>query len=219
MRLLAVCAVAFAFGFIGSMPLAGPISVMVVSLAARKKLTEALHVGLGAAVAEAGYAGLALWGFTTLLGRHPAVGPISHGVTAVMLSALGVRFALWKPRAQPDRHERRAGTWIVGFTVSALNPALLVTWGTAVAFLFSKGLARGVDPSSWPAAVLFGLSAGAGVAAWFVVLVGVLRRLEGKLPDRVLAWAVRVLGVALVGLGAWSAVQFAAWLGLRACAA
>jgi threonine/homoserine/homoserine lactone efflux protein len=212
MRLLVVCAVAFAFGFIGSIPLAGPISVMVVSRAAQKKFGEALQLGLGAALAEAVYAGLALWGFTTLLARHPAVVPVSHGVTAVVLSVLGVRFALWKPKSRRDRHERRAGTWVVGFTVSALNPTLLLTWGAAAAFIFSKGLATGLDASSWPTALLFGLSAGAGVAAWFVVLVAVLRRLRGKLPDRVLTWTIRVLGVALLGLGAWSAVQLVGWL-------
>jgi threonine/homoserine/homoserine lactone efflux protein len=213
MRLLAVCAVAFAFGFLGSMPLAGPIAVMVVSRAARRAFGEALHLGLGAAAAEAVYAGVALWGFATLLARHPDVVPLSHGVTAVVLGILGARFAVWKPRPRKDRHERRAGTLVVGFTVSAINPTLFVTWSAAVAFLFSKGLAKGLDASSWPAAVLFGLSAGAGVGAWFAVLVAGLRRLEGKLPERVLTWTIRGLGVVLVGLGVWSGVQLIAWLG------
>lgn len=215
MRLLAVCAVAFAFGFIGSMPLAGPISVMVVSRAVQKRFGEALHIGLGAAAAEAAYAGVALWGFTTLLARHPAVDPVSHGVTAVVLCALGVRFAVWKPKPRPDRHERheRRGGAVAGFTLSALNPTLLVTWSAAVAFLYSKGLGKGLDTPSGLAALLFGVSAGAGVAAWFGALVAVLRRLEGKLPEHALTWTVRVLGVALLGLGAWSGVQLVAWLG------
>jgi threonine/homoserine/homoserine lactone efflux protein len=212
MRLLAVCAVAFAFGFIGSVPLAGPIAVMVVSRAVQKHFGEALHIGLGAAVAEAAYAGVALWGFTTLLARHPAVDPVSHGVTAVVLIALGVRFAVWKPKPRRDRHERRGGA-IAGFTLSALNPTLLVTWSAAVAFLYSKGLGKGLDTPSWLAALLFGVSAGAGVAAWFGALVALMRRLQGKLPERALTWTVRVLGVALVGLGAWSGVQLVAWLG------
>jgi threonine/homoserine/homoserine lactone efflux protein len=212
MRLLAMCAVALVFGFVGSMPLAGPISVMVVSRAAREKFDEALHLGLGAALAEAIYAGVALWGYTTLLARHPAVLPVSHGVTAVVLTAVGVRFVFWKPKPHEDRNENKAGTFLVGFTVSALNPTLLVTWGAAVAFIFSKGLAAGPDVPSWLTPILFGASAGAGVASWFTVLVAMLRRLEGKLPERVLTWTVRGLGVALVGLGVWSGVQLVEWL-------
>jgi threonine/homoserine/homoserine lactone efflux protein len=212
MRLVAMCAVALVFGFVGSMPLAGPIAVMVVSRAARKKFDEALHLGLGGAVAEAVYAGVALWGYTTLLARHPAVDPVSHGVTAVVLGVLGVRFAVWKHRPHEDRHEKKAGTLLVGFGVSAINPTLLVTWGAAVAFIYSKGLGAGRDASSWWAPPLFGASAGAGVALWLWVLVAVLRKLEGKLPERALTWTVRGLGVALVGLGVWSGVELVEWL-------
>lgn len=208
MRLLAVCLVALVFGFVGSMPLAGPISVMVVARAARKQFGEALHVGLGAAAAEAIYAGVAFFGFTTILAHHPVVVPISHGVTAVVLLALGVRFAFWKLKEKKEK-KRRSGTVLVGFTLSAVNPTLLVTWTAAVAFLYSKGLG---DVSEW-GAIPFGLCAGVGVGGWFAVLVALLRKYEGKMPRRALTWTVRTLGVALAGLGVWSGVQLVKWIG------
>jgi threonine/homoserine/homoserine lactone efflux protein len=209
MRLLATCLIALAFGFFGSMPLAGPIAVMVVSRATRRRYGEALHIALGAAAAEAVYAGVAFWSFTTLLANHPIVVPVSRGVTAVVLSALGVRFAMWKQEHEPkDQNERRAGTWLVGLSLSAINPTLLITWSAAVAFLYSKGL--GV--SSALAAIPFGLCAGAGIGAWFAVLIAILRKFEGKLPLKVLNWTIRGLGVALVGLGVWSGVQLVQWL-------
>ncbi|MGD0524015.1 MAG: LysE family transporter [Polyangiaceae bacterium] len=208
MRILAVCLIALGFGFFGSMPLAGPIAVMVFSRGARRQYAEALHIALGAAVAEAVYAGVAFGSFTSLLASHPLVVPVSRGVTAVVLSALGVRFAAWKQHEQKDRYEKRPGTWLVGFSLSAINPTLLVTWSAAVAFLYSKGL--GVTAPL--VAVPFGLCAGAGIAGWFAILVGVLRHFEGKLPGAVLTWTIRVLGVALVVLGVWSAVQLVQWL-------
>jgi len=208
MRLVAVCIIALAFGFFGSMPLAGPIAVMVFSRASHRRYEEALHIGLGAAVAEAIYAGVAFWSFTSLLASYPLVVPVSRGVTAVVLSALGVRFALWKQHDPKDRYERRAGTSLVGFSLSAINPTLLITWSAAVAFLYSKGL--GV--SSPLAAIPFGVSAGVGIGAWFAILVAILRRFEGKLPVAVLTWTIRALGVALVGLGVWSGVQLVQWL-------
>jgi threonine/homoserine/homoserine lactone efflux protein len=208
MRLLATCLIALAFGFFGSMPLAGPIAVMVFSRASHRRYREALHIGLGAAVAEGIYAAVAFWSFTSLLASHPLVVPVSRAVTAVVLSALGVRFALWKATARKDTHERAAGTALVGFSLSAINLTLLVTWSAAVAFLYAKGVG---EPSNL-AAVPFGVCAAAGIAGWFVVLVAILRRFEGKLPVAVLVWTIRGLGVALVVLGVWSGVQLAQWL-------
>jgi threonine/homoserine/homoserine lactone efflux protein len=208
MGILAVCAVAFAFGFFGSTPLAGPISVLVVSRAARQRFEEARHIGVGAALAEAIYAGVAFWGFTSLVARHPLVVPVSEGITAVVLAALGARFAFWPSRDAQETDVPRPGTWLVGFTLSAINPTLLLTWSTAVAFVYGKGL-RAASPL---AAAPFGLSAGAGIATWFVLLVAILRRLHGRLPRRALTWTIRALGVALIGLGAWSGVQLARWM-------
>jgi threonine/homoserine/homoserine lactone efflux protein len=206
--IVAVCAIALAFGFFGSMPLAGPISILVVSRAAQKKYSEALHIAAGAAIAEGIYAGVAFLGFAALLAQHPIVVPISHGVTAIVLLGLGIRFAAWKPATAREGDERKGGTTFVGFSLAAINPTLLVTWGAAVAFLYSKGL--GV--TSPLAAIPFGAAAGAGIVAWFAMLVAILRRFEGKLPERALTWTIRVLGIALVGLGAWSGVQLVQWL-------
>jgi len=209
MRLLAVCTVALVFGFVGSMPLAGPISVMVVARAAQKQFGEALRVGLGAAAAEAIYAGIAFFGFTTILEHHPVLVPVAHGITAVVLLALGVWFVLWKPKEKEDAEKSRAGTVLFGFTVSALNPTLLVTWTGGVAFLYSKGLG---EVSPW-AAIPFGVCAGVGVGAWFAVLVALLGKYGRKMSRSVLTWAVRTLGVVLVGLGVWSGVQLVRWIG------
>jgi threonine/homoserine/homoserine lactone efflux protein len=209
---VAASLVALVFGYIGSIPLAGPIAVMQLSRGARGRFSEALRIGLGAAVAEAIYAGAAFWGYTTLLGHHPLVLPISHGVTAAVLVVLGVRFAFWTPCDKKDERERRAGTVLLGFAVSAMNPTLLVTWGAVVAFLYSEKL--GHMPAV--AALPFGLCSGSGVALWSATLVAVLRRYEGKVPRKALKWAVRTLGIALAAIGTWSGVQLALWLlGLR----
>jgi threonine/homoserine/homoserine lactone efflux protein len=208
MHLLATCLIALAFGFFGSMPLAGPIAVMVFSRASHRRYAEALHIGLGAAVAEGIYAGVAFWSFTSLLATHPLVVPVSRGVTAVVLSALGVRFALWSAKPPRDTHESAAGTALVGFSLSAINLTLLVTWSAAVAFLYAKGLGE----RSSLAALPFGACAAAGIAGWFAILVAILRRFEGKLPVPVLTWTIRTLGLALLALGLWSGVQLAQWL-------
>jgi threonine/homoserine/homoserine lactone efflux protein len=208
MPLLAICAIALTFGFVGSMPLAGPVAVMVVSRAANKKFGEALRVGLGAAVAEGVYAGIAFFGYTSLLAHHAVVVPISRGATAIVLGALGVHFVFWRRKEEKDERENKVGTALLGFSVSAANPTLFLTWSTAVALLYSKGLHR--PPAAY--AIPFGLSAAGGVAGWFFSLVVLLRTYERRLPQAAFTWAVRGMGVLLVALGAWSGVDLVRWL-------
>jgi len=208
MHLLAVCVVALVFGFVGSMPLAGPIAVMTISRAARGRYGEALRVGLGAAVAEGLYAALAFWGFTHLLGRSALVVPLSSAATALVLLPLGVRFMFWRADEERDHRESKAGTALLGFSVSALNPTLFVSWSAAVAFLYGALLQNPSEGDAIP----FGLCAATGIASWFLVLVGLLRRFEGKFGRGMLGWAVRALGLALFGIGVWSSVRLVAWL-------
>jgi threonine/homoserine/homoserine lactone efflux protein len=208
MRILLVSLVALAFGFFGSMPLAGPIAVLTVSRAARGRFDEALRIAAGAAVAEGIYAGVAFWGFTTFLARNALIVPISHGATAVVLTALGARFVFWRMNAAEDAHESRAGTLLLGFSVSLLNPTLLLTWSAAVAFVYSRHLA----PASALAALPFGACAAAGIAGWFACLVALMRKYRGKIPGNVLTYGVRGMGVALIGLGIAAGVALVHWI-------
>jgi threonine/homoserine/homoserine lactone efflux protein len=203
MQLIAICIVALLFGFVGSMPLAGPIAIMSVARASRGKYSEALRVGLGAAVAEGIYASLAFWGFTTFLASHAMVVPVSRAVTAIVLAAIGVRFVFWRPTADRDVRENKAGTALLGFSVSAINPTLLLTWSAAVAALYSHGLEEA--PAIY--AIPFGLCAAAGIAAWFVTLAALFKRYGGKLPQAALTWIIRSMGLVLVVLALWSAVK------------
>ncbi|MGO9833835.1 MAG: LysE family translocator [Polyangiaceae bacterium] len=211
MRLLAICALALAFGYIGSMPLAGPVAIMALSRAARKRFGEALRVGLGAAIAEGLYAGVAFFGYTSLLGRRPEVVPISRGATALILGALGLHFAFWRRKEAKDRRENKAGTALLGFSVSAANPTLFLTWSTAVALLYSKGLEQ--PPALY--AIPFGVSAACGVGGWFFSLTLLLRRYGARLSEAAFTWTVRAMGVLLVVLGAWSGVDLVRWLDHR----
>jgi threonine/homoserine/homoserine lactone efflux protein len=206
---LVVCVVAFAFAFLGSMPLAGPIAILTLSRAASGRYGEAVRIGLGAAAAEGIYAGLAFWGFATFLPHHALVAPISEGATSVLLVVLGVRFIFWRPPDEKgaDPRERKAGTAFLGFSISALNPTLLVTWTAVVAFLY----ARGVEQRYAVLAIPFGASATVGVAAWFACLVKILRVFKSKLPVTAFRWAIRIMGVVLVAIGIASGARFVQW--------
>ncbi|WNG44891.1 hypothetical protein F0U60_12900 [Archangium minus] len=195
MSTLITCLVAFAFGFIGSIPLTGPIAVMVLSLCVQKRFGAALRVGLGAALAEALYAAVAFWGFTTFLANRPAILPLSHALSALVLTLLGVYFLRWKPEDEVKPGEERSLMgFLLGFTISALNPTLLATWSAAVASLYSRQLFAFSEVLALP----FGAAAGAGVACWELLLVGLLKRYENRLPRSALTWVVQGMGLLLI---------------------
>jgi threonine/homoserine/homoserine lactone efflux protein len=205
MPFLAVSVVAFLFAFVGSLPLAGPVALLVVSNGAKGRYGDALRIALGAATAEGVYAFLAFWGFATFLARHALVLPISHGVTAVILCGLGLRFLFFKLKEGDRRREREArpGRFWVGFSVAALNPTLLATWGAVTTFLYARQLVHFTGLLAVP----FGAFAAAGIAAWGLLTVALLKRFRNELPRAALTWVVRGMGVLLVGAGVWSAVE------------
>jgi len=202
--------VAFGFGFVGSIPLTGPVAVWVMSRAAQRQFRMSLRIGLGAAVAEALYAAIAFWGFSTFLAQHQGILTATHAVSATVLILLGLYFMRWRLTAQATpEHPQGMKGFLVGFTVSLLNPTLLATWSAAVAMLYSRQLLRF---SGW-LAVPFGLSAGAGVATWEVVWIALLRRHQHRLPERALQWIIRGMGGVLLLAGVYAGVDFfRAWV-------
>ncbi|MFY0582301.1 LysE family transporter [Cystobacter fuscus] len=205
MDLLLTALVAFAFGFIGSMPLTGPVAVMVFSECLRGLPGVALRVGLGAALAEACYAAVAFWGFTRFFSEHPAVLPVSKGLSALLLVALGVYFVRWSPGGDSALEPERRGTgFLVGFSVSALNPTLLATWSGAAAFLYARQLVHFTRLGALP----FGLGAGAGVACWELMLVGLSRHFGRRFSHRAMTWVVRGMGALLLGGAVLSGMDF-----------
>ncbi len=195
------------------MPLAGPIAVLMVSNAFRGRYAQALRLGFGAALAETIYAFVACFMFVTLLARHPIVVPISRGVTAVVLAAVGGYFVKWKDHiaehpedvgATPEEQRKRnAASFALGFTVCALNPTLLLTWSAATAALYARGLMEDTPVM----AVAFAIAAGLGVTTWNLTLIALVRRYHEHFPRKALVWIVRGMGLLLVGIGVWSAID------------
>ena len=204
MSFVAVSLVALVFAFVGSLPLAGPIAVLVVSNGVNGRFKASLEIALGAAVAEGIYAFLAFWGFATFFARYPVVLPISHAVTAVILLTLGVYFLRFKMKEeQAHTEESKRGKFWVGFSVSILNPTLLATWGAVTTFLYSRQLVKMTGLLAIP----FGAFAAAGIGLWALMMVALMKRFREHFPRAALTWLVRGMGIVLIGIAAWSLVE------------
>jgi threonine/homoserine/homoserine lactone efflux protein len=190
----------FGFGFVGSIPIAGPVAALVFSRGLEDRTRSALYLGAGAALAEGGYAYLAFWGFAELLTRHAWIEPASRIAAAAMLTGLGAHFVR-RPRvvarvaAAPRAGNSRS--FLLGLTIAAFNPALIAIWAAAVTALYSLDLLD-FDPR---AALPFSIGACSGIAAWFATLLGLIERFRTRISREALHRVRRGMGVMLIVLG------------------
>ncbi len=203
--------IGFAFGFFGSIPVAGPVAALVLKHGMTGRAKSGAWVGLGCAAAEALYAFVAVWGFATYLAEYPWIEPTSRAVAALILGALAVVFLRYRsPKASEDRApvESPLKSLSVGFSVTLLNPTLIATWTGATTTLYSTGLVElSARSAPWFAAGAF-----AGISGWFAGLSYLLHRVSGNFRTATIDRAVRGVGVVLLLLAAWFAWRFIDWL-------
>jgi threonine/homoserine/homoserine lactone efflux protein len=199
--------VGFVFGFLGSMPIAGPTAVVVVAKGLENKFWTGLYIAIGASLAEAVYAFMAFWGLTAALMKFPVLLPASRLFGCTLLIALGVYFVFRKrtdDKKSPDAPDRVGyRNLLFGLSMTAVNPTLLVTWTAAVSAAHSTGLLRVHAMDAFP----FASGVAAGIVGWFATLLWLLSHFRSKVNASTLDRAIRGMGVVLVVVGAALAVR------------
>ena len=99
--MLTVALIGFVFGFIGSMPVAGPIAILVFGRGLEGRLRSGVYLAIGAAIAESIYAYLRVWGFSELLLAQTAGSSRSRARSQrCLLIGLGLHFTFWRKKQQ-----------------------------------------------------------------------------------------------------------------------
>ena len=197
---------ALAFGFFGSIPVAGPISAVVLERALAGRGSSGFLVALGGALAEAAWAFLAAWGMGDLVTRYPALLTTSQKIGGLLLFVLGAVFAFRPPTFAAGKQPSRLyqiGAFAFGFVITAINPTLLVTWTAAATALYASGIA----PDALQQPLPFALGALVGIVAWFALLLALVRRYHARMSRGVIEKIVRATGVVLMLLGLWVSVR------------
>ncbi len=200
-------------GFLGSIPVAGPISLLVLAYGLEGRVRNGLFLAAGASLAESVYAYLAFWGFGELLARLPWIEPVSRGLAAILLITLGVRFWQRKPptEAEPQPSPLAVGdrrSFLLGLTITAFNPTLIATWLAAVTLLRASNLVDfGVGR-----ALMFATGVAVGIAAWFGVLLKLLVRYQQRFSASSLNRLLQAMGAVLALLGVVFAGLFAQYV-------
>jgi threonine/homoserine/homoserine lactone efflux protein len=187
-------------GFFGSVPVAGPTSVLVIKDAFEQGGNGGVDIAVGAAVAEAIYALVAFWGLTAVLVRFPVLASIARVLGDVLFVGICIYLVLAKKgrKVSQDVAEGAQGRrWIRGFVSAIVNPTLIVTWTSAVAALHATGMVQ-MRPSG---AVPFAVGVGLGIIGWFAFLVKIVERFRGRMRPESLGRVARGMGWAMIAIG------------------
>jgi threonine/homoserine/homoserine lactone efflux protein len=200
----------FAFGFFGSMPVAGPIAILVFERGLEGRKRDGLYIACGAAVAEGTYAYLAFWGFSALLLHYAWLELGSRIAATIILTAIGIyclrhRMSKEDEAARKSEHPDSKRSFFLGLTVTALNPTLLATWGATVTTLYSLEIVRFDANNALP----FSIGSLSGIVCWFVTLLYLVDRLNHRFSRKSVDRLINGMGVALIAIGLALAVRVA----------
>lgn len=189
-------------GFVGSIPAAGPLLLLVVASALRKERSRALALACGGALAESIWVLLAFGGLTRLFESHRELWTPARAVSALLSITLGAWLLLRSSEETKPKVERGTG-FLLGFGLVGTNPAFLVMWSAVATALYSNGvLSPSLARAPWLAAGAF-----VGIVLWFSGVFLVAGKLGERFRPTTLAKVVRVLGALLIVTGIWLGVR------------
>ena len=185
-------------GLVAGLPL-GPASATVVDTALRRSLARAVAVGFGGAFVDFVYCQAVSAGLGALLRDRPALSDTLLAVGGVVLAVFGAVTMRTPPpdpaevrvprRVQPGTLVEAAAT---GVFVSAINPALLVSWT-----LLAGTVLGALAPSQ---ALVAASGVFSGTFLWFVLIAWLAHKGRVRLgPGAV--WITRVAGLLLLAYG------------------
>ena len=175
----------------------GPISVLTIRRTLAHGRAYGLASGMGVALADASYGGIAAFGLTAitavLVGARSAFALLG----GAFLIGLGVRTMLAPiPTSAAAVVERPglAGAFLSIYGLTMTNPMTILSFGAIFAGLGLTGRSGGE-------AALLTLGVFLGSAAWWVLLTTVIAIFRERITPQVMLWINRISGAVLVGFG------------------
>ena len=146
----------FLTGFTFSMPIAGPVSIMITSNALKGRLRYCNLFNIGASFADFIYVFIAVFGLTKLYTFYKPIIPYIFSFGSLLLIYLGYR--IYKTKIDIEHLEdkthiiekikkREKGAFYTGFMINFFNPTLFIGWLTSsllvISFIAALGLHTG----------------------------------------------------------------------------
>lgn len=154
--LITISIIGLIAGFVFSMPIAGPISILVTSGALKGRLKYCNLLALGSSFADFIYVLVAVYGITHLFTAYKEVIPYILATGSVFLMFVGIKVIRTKfdithldeeSRQAEGKSKKVHGALYTGFMINFLNPTLFFGWVIssfiALSFAASLGLNTG----------------------------------------------------------------------------
>ncbi len=207
--MIASLAIGFVLGWVGSMPIAGAVSIFIFQRGLAGRVRDGLRLAAGAGIAEALWCAAARFGAGEIIDRWPQVGTAAEAVGGVILIALGLLF-LRRRRplvTAPRVHGASAtsGNFRLGFALVAGNISIPINWLALIAIAHSMGLRPLAGPPG-----MFSVGVALGIFGWFTVLLLLLDHLRTLVADRTLPRIMQAMGALLIVTGVVATAR--AWL-------
>jgi threonine/homoserine/homoserine lactone efflux protein len=175
----------------------GPISLLTIRRTLAHGRVYGLVSGMGVALADASYGGIAAFGLT-------AVTAILVGAR-VPLAFVGGGFLVWlairmvlapAPSREAEVRERPGlvGAFLSIYGLTMTNPMTIISF---LGIFTGLGLAGG----SGVEAALLTIGVFLGSASWWVLLTAIIGRIRHRLTSSVMLWINRVCGAVLFAFG------------------
>ncbi|WP_343653022.1 LysE family transporter [Herbaspirillum sp.] len=178
----------------------GPIGALCITRTLERGFWSGVAGGLGTAVADAFYAGLAALGFSAF--------SAALALIDVPLKLIGGLFLLWLGWKNLNPGPRRAaaqvgtrdllGTVAATFLLTISNPATILSFAAMFAGLGLVEAAGAADATLVVAGVFM------GSILWWFVLSGGVAMMRRHLPESFTTWVSRASGLILIAFGLYA---------------
>jgi len=194
-------AAGFALGWLGSMPIAGAVSIFIFQRGLAGRMKAGLMLSAGAALAEAAWCLLAMLGAEQIMTRWPAAEGIARIVGSIILLVLGVYFFSKKvsvPTGESNMppEENLAKDFWVGFSLVAGNISVPLNWLA----ILTIAVGLGFHPYEG-SALIFVVGVAFGIVGWFSVLLKLLDIFRNRLAPSRIQRVMRGMGLLLIVTG------------------
>ncbi len=194
-------AAGFALGWLGSMPIAGAVSIFIFQRGLAGRLKAGMMLSVGAALAEAAWCLLAMLGAEQIMTRWPGAEGIARIVGAVILLVLGIYFLTRKasvPISDDNSvpEENLFKDFWIGFSLVAGNISVPLNWLA----ILTIAVGLGFHPYAGNALV-FVIGVAFGIVSWFSVLLKLLDIFRNKFAPARIQWIMRGMGLLLIVTG------------------
>ena len=176
-RLLLALLLGFALSFVGSLPMTGPLALLVLDRMVSGQRRAAFWITLSGALVEGVIAAVIATLLPLVLQYSTSIVRIARVSGGIVIFVVGLSMLLRPQTVSQLETRHKSQSLLAGFLATALNPTLLATWTIAVTALHANGLLDG----GFREGTLLGAGVVVGVLAWLSVLA-LLARLGS--PDR-----------------------------------